>query len=398
MPELRPAIAATPHSGIRRMLEIARTVENPLMLVNGDPNFTTPAHIIDAAAAAAHGGATGYAPGQGLPKLLGAIADKLALRNGVVAAPEQVCITTGACGGLYTTMLLLLDPGDEILLPDPGWSNYLAMVHLLGARGVGYPVGPQTGWRIDPATLEERVSARTKAILVNSPGNPTGDVADAAELEAVLAFAERHDLWVISDEAYDELVFEGRHVSIAALGGGARVASIFSFSKTYAMTGWRVGYVVGPPEFTRQLALHQEPVVSCASTISQEAAYAALVGPQECVGEMVAAYRTRRDRALATLGGFGAVAHRPRGSFFLLIDTRAVCADSWEFTRRLLAATGVGVVPGVAFGPAGEGFVRVSLAVADDVLNEGIGRIGAYLAEAADGAPCGARGRGPDSA
>lgn len=380
MPELRSAISATPHSGIRRMLEIARAVEDPLMLVNGDPDFTTPAHIIEGAAAAARNGATGYAPGQGLGELREAISEKVRLRNKIVAKPDLVCVTTGACGGLYTTLLLLLDPGDEILVPDPGWANYAAMAHVLGAQAVGYPVGSPAGWALDAAQLEGLVTPRTRAILVNSPGNPTGDVAPPDRLSQVLDLAERHDLWVVSDEAYDELVFDGAHTSTASLGGESRVVSVFSFSKTYAMTGWRVGYVVGPREFIRQLALHQEPVVSCASTVSQQAALAALSGPQDCVTQMVASYRARRDLATARLDDFGCAYHLPEGSFFLMVDTRAACPDSWEFTMRLLEQEQVGVVPGAAFGQGGEGFVRVSLSVSHAVLEEGISRIGRFAA------------------
>ncbi len=380
MPELRSHILQTPHSGIRRMLEIARSVPNPIMLVNGDPNFGTPAHIIDAAAAAAHRGATGYAPGQGVAELREAISDKVKQRNGIVASSDQVCITTGACGGLYTSLALLVDPGDEILIPNPGWSNYAAMAHFLGAFSVGYPVGHEASWSLDPARLEAAITPRTKVILVNSPGNPTGDVETSARLSAVLEIAERHDLWVISDEAYDELVFEKSHTSTASLGGEERVISIFSFSKTYAMTGWRVGYVVGPNEFTRQLSLHQEPVVSCASTISQHAALAALRGPQDCVKEMVNAYRDRRDRLVAELDAMGCSYHSPEGAFFLMVDIRSSGLGSWDFAKKLLEQEGVGVVPGAAFGDGGEGFVRVTLAAKEDDLTNGAARIGAMLA------------------
>ena len=379
MPELRSHILQTPHSGIRRMLEFARSVPSPIMLVNGDPNFGTPHHIIDAAAEAAHRGATGYAPGQGVAELREAIANKVEERNGIVASSQQVCVTTGACGGLYTSLVLLVDQGDEILMPDPGWSNYAAMAHLIGASAVGYPVGGAVDWSLDPAVLEAAITPRTKVILVNSPGNPTGAVETSARLSAVLEIAQRHDLWVISDEAYDELVFEGIHTSTAALGGSERVISIFSFSKTYAMTGWRVGYVVGPTEFSRQLSLHQEPVVSCASTISQHAALAALLGPQDCVTEMVNTYRARRDCLTAQLDALGCSYHSPQGAFFLMMDIRASGLGSWEFARQLLEEERVGVVPGAAFGDGGEGFVRVTLAASQEALTEGAARIGAML-------------------
>lgn len=374
MPELRAHLHKTPHSGIRRMLEMAAAVPNPIMLVNGDPNFTTPPHIIEAAATAAHHGATGYAPGGGLADLRAAIAVKVAERNGIVASAEQVCVTTGGCGGLYTSLMLLAGPGDEVLLPDPGWSNYAAMVHVLGARAVGYPAGEAVGWSVDGAALESLITPRTRVILVNSPSNPAGVVEPPERLAAVLEIARRHDLWVISDEAYDELILDDgqRHTSMAALDGADRVISVFTFSKTYAMTGWRVGYVVGPTGFIRQLSLHQEPVVSCASTVSQQAALAALHGPQGCVGEMVAAYRARRDAAVARLDASGCGYVLPRGAFFLMADIGETGQESWDFAAKLLETERVAVVPGAAFGGGGEGFVRISLAVSDDVLARGM--------------------------
>lgn len=379
MPEPRPHILETPHSGIRRMLEFAREVPEPLMLVSGDPNFGTPGHIIDAAARAAHGGATGYAPGEGLAELRAAIAQKVQDRNKVRASPEQVCVTTGACGGLYTSLMLIVDPGDEVLIPDPGWSNYAAMAHVLHAKAVWYPAGEDAGWSIDPDGLEAAIGSRTRAILLNTPGNPTGVVETPETLAAVIDIAERHDLWVISDEAYDELVFDGQGTSTAALGGSDRVLSIFSFSKSYAMTGWRVGYVVGPQRFIQQLSLHQEPVVSCASTISQHGALAALRGPQDCVSQMVDAYRGRRDVVAAQLDDLGCRYVLPQGSFFMMVDIRPTGLDSWTFSHRLLEQEHVAVVPGVAFGPAGEGFIRISLAASVEVLAEGISRFGSMM-------------------
>ena len=342
------------------------------MLVSGDPNFVTPGHIIDAAAAAAHAGGTGYSAGDGPPQLREAITHKLRERNGITVGMEQVCVTTGACGGLYTTLMMLLGPGDEVLLPDPGWSNYAAMVHLLGARGVSYPLHPEQGWGLDLAALEASITPRTRAVLLNTPGNPTGHVTPSDVLSAVLEIAERHDLWVISDEAYDELVFDAEHTSLASLGGGDRVISIFTFSKTYAMTGWRVGYVTGPLDLVRQVSLHQEPVVSCASTVSQHAALAALAGPQDCVADMVAAYRRRRDFVAAELDAGGVPYVLPQGSFFLMADIRSAGEDSWAFSRRLLDEGGVAVVPGVAFGAQGEGYVRLTLAASDEAIAAGV--------------------------
>lgn len=378
MPALAPQILTTPHSGIRRMVEMAGTVDEPLLLVSGDPNFATPPHIVAGAAAAAYGGATGYAPAAGIAPLREAIVDKVRNVNGFEVAVEQVCVTTGGCGGLFTTMLILLEPGDEILVPDPGWSNYPAMAHSLRARAIGYRLDAAT-FALEPAAIEAMITPRTRAIVVNSPGNPTGTIETEPRLRAVLDIARRHDLWVISDECYDQLVFEGRHVSMATLGGAERLITVFTFSKSYAMTGWRVGYVVGPREFIRQLALHQEPVTSGASTISQHAALTALRGPQECVGEMTAAYRARRDVAAAELDEFGVPYVRPTGGFVLMADITPTGLASWDASAALLREERVAVVPGAAFGAHGEGYVRISLAVADAVVAEGTRRLARFV-------------------
>lgn len=375
MPDVRPWVLDTPHSGIRRMLEHARDVESPVMLINGDPNFTTPAHIINGAMEAARDGATGYSPGDGLVPLRDEIATKLRRVNGIDVGRDQVCVTTGACGGLYTTFLVLVGPGDEVLVPDPGWSNYAAIIHVLNGKAVPYPLRPDAGWTLDADALEAAITPRTRAILLNSPSNPTGSVEGAESLRRVLEIAERHDLWIVSDEAYDELVFDAPATSIASLGGADRVISIFTFSKTYAMTGWRVGYVTGPASFVRQLGLHQEPVVSCASTISQNAALVALRGPQDCVGTMVSAYSDRRRLASEILNAGGVPFVDPQGAFFLMVDVRPSGLDSWAYALRALRELGVGTVPGSAFGPRGEGFLRVTLAASDEAISEGLGRL-----------------------
>jgi aspartate aminotransferase len=358
------------------MAALARDVPGALMLVNGDPNFTTPAHVIDAAAAAAHAGRTGYPPSAGYDSLREAIAEKVRVRNGLDAVRDQVVVTTGGCGGLFTSLSILLDPGDELLMPDPGWSNYPPMAHVLHAVPVFYPLARDRGFAVDAAAIEERITPKTRAVIVNSPGNPSGAVDSAADLAAVVAVAERHDLWVISDECYDEIVYDGAHTSTAAAAAGTdRVVSVFTFSKTYAMTGWRIGYVVAPRAFAHELGLAQEPVVASASGISQFAAEAALKGPQDVVAMMVSAYRDRLAAVTTSLDAAGVGYVRPRGSFFCMIDITASGLDSWAFARQLLAEHGVAVVPGAAFGPSADGMARVSLAVDPDVLEAGIARL-----------------------
>lgn len=386
MPTPVERVLTTPHSGIRRMIEIAVQAPSPIMLLGGDPNFTTPDHIIEGAAAAARAGATGYAPGGGIPPLREAIVEKVRERNGAPCTLEQVVVTTGGCGGLFTSLMQMLEPGSEVLIPDPGWSNYPAMAHVLNAVAVGYPLDPDRDMRVDVSALERLVTERTRAVIVNSPGNPTGAVETDTNLRAILEVARRHDLWVVSDECYDELVFDGRHASMAALGDEERVVTVFTFSKSYAMTGWRVGYVVAPPEFANLLSLHQEPVVSCASMISQHGALTALRGPQDCVQEMVAAYRDRRAMAAGELDRRGVPYVWPAGGFFLMVDVSAAGMDSWTFCRGLLDETDVALVPGLAFGACGEGYARVSLASADEHVSEGMRRLAEFVDRLRDAA------------
>lgn len=386
MPTPVERVLTTPHSGIRRMIEIAVQAPSPIMLLGGDPNFTTPDHIIEGAAAAARAGATGYAPGGGIPPLREAIVEKVRERNGAPCTLEQVVVTTGGCGGLFTSLMQMLEPGSELLIPDPGWSNYPAMAHVLNAVAVGYPLDPDRDMRVDVSALERLVTERTRAVIVNSPGNPTGAVETDTNLRAILEVARRHDLWVVSDECYDELVFDGRHASMAALGDEERVVTVFTFSKSYAMTGWRVGYVVAPPEFANLLSLHQEPVVSCASMISQHGALTALRGPQDCVQEMVAAYRDRRAMAAGELDRRGVPYVWPAGGFFLMVDVSAAGMDSWTFCRGLLDETDVALVPGLAFGACGEGYARVSLASADEHVSEGMRRLAEFVDRLRDAA------------
>jgi len=379
MARLASTVAGTPHSGIREMLALARAVPDVLNLGVGDPNFVTPSHIIEAAAQAARDGFTKYPPSEGFASLRQLLAAKVKTRNGLDVTEEHVVVTSGGTGGLFTSLLVLADPGDEILLPDPGWANYPPMAHVLSARPVFYPLDPGRGWAPDLDALASRVTARSKVIVLTSPGNPTGGVHHAEDLTGVLELARRRDIWVISDESYDEIVFEGTHVSAAALGDADRVLTVFTLSKTYAMTGWRLGYVVAPPAVAASLGKAQEPVVGSTSSIAQKAGEAALTGPQDCVREMCDAYRTRRDLAAAVLDGADVGYVRPRGAFYLMVDVSAA-GDSVTFARTLLEREHVSVVPGSAFGPNGEGWVRVSLCIDPDVLSEGLRRLAHVVA------------------
>lgn len=382
--QVRNHLLETPHSGIRRMAYLAATLEDPVGLADGDPNFTTPEHIIAGAAERSRAGSTGYAPGEGFLELREAIVDKLSRVNGVTATPEEVCVTTGACGGLFTGIMLAVEPGRDVLVPDPGWSNYAAMIHVLGARTVPYAVDASTDWRLDPAVVEAAITPETSALILNSPGNPTGVVFDPADLIAVAELAAARGIAVISDEAYDQVVFDGEPFSVASQVQSDQLLTIYSFSKTYAMTGWRIGYAVGPADFVGELSLVQEPVVSSAATISMHGATVALQGPQDCVTDMVSAYADRCRQAMTLLDAEGISYVRPGGSFFIMVDIRDSGLDSWSFATRLVEQHRVVIVPGLAFGQGGEGFVRVSLAAAPETILEGLGRVAETLHELKD--------------
>jgi len=270
----------------------------------------------------------------------------------------------------------LVSPGDGILLPDPGWPNYEMMADTLSARVSRYPLLPDAGYipdleRLDALAAEPGV----KVLIINSPGNPTGAVFPRWVIEELVEIARRHDLYLISDECYEQIVFDGEHVSPGSLDHDGRVLSVFSMSKSYAMTGWRMGYVAGESSLVDLVAKVQEPVVSCATSVTQKAGQAALEGDQSCVREMTASYRARRDMVVDLLGSGGLLINEPKGAFYILADISAASSDSYAFARRLVAERGVAVAPGLTFGPAGAGVVRLSLATDTDQLRTGTQRL-----------------------
>ena len=356
-------------------MALALELPDVIRLEIGDPDFPTPPHIVEAAAEAARAGHTHYAPSIGLTSLRELIAEKVTIRNGLPCRPTQVVVSTGACGALHAILLALLDPGDELLVPDPGWTTYIPMAHAAGVVPVSYPLRRASGFALDPDAIARRIGPQTRAIVVNSPANPTGNVATRDVLAEVLELTRSRGLWLISDECYEDLVFEGEHVSPSSLGPSDNVVSVFSFSKSYAMTGWRIGYAVAPENIAPLLAKAQEPVVSSASTISQKAAEAALLGPQDIIVTMRNAYRNRRDAALALLDEAGVGYVKPQGAFYLMVDIAAAGLSATEFARSLLVDGHVAVVPGDAFGAGGSEFVRVSLAAADESIAQGLSQL-----------------------
>jgi aspartate aminotransferase len=365
-----------PVSRIREVMELAWKDPEAIHLEVGEPNFPTPEHVVEAAHRAARMGLTRYAPNAGIPELREALAEKVARRNGYGASPEQVVVTQGGIQALYLALRALLEPGDEVLLPDPAWPNYRMIAHLLGARVLPYPLLAGGGFLPRLKDLERLVTPRTRAILVNSPSNPLGTVVPGELMEGLLAFARRRDLWFISDEVYDEVVFDDVFVSAGSVAErGYRLVSIYSFSKVYAMTGWRVGYLVAPPGLAGILTGMQEPIISCVNTPAQMAALAAVTGPQEIVREMSEAYRARRDEVLGVLDRGGLPSSRPSGAFYVWTDISEAGMPSMDFARSLIEREHVAVAPGSAFGELGEGYVRLSLASSREDLLEGTSRL-----------------------
>ncbi len=368
-----------PGSGIREIVHLALALPGVIRLEVGEPDFPTPPHIVEAAARAARDGFTRYTPSAGLASLREMIAARYGDRRGHPLSPSQVTVTVGGVQGMAAAFIAVLDPGDEVLVPDPGWPNYAMAARLREAVPVGYPLPAEDGFVPRVEDLEARVSARTKMLVLNSPANPTGAVFPPERAAALVEFARRHRLYVLADEVYEELVYEGRHISPARW-DPERVIGVHSLSKTYAMTGWRVGFVIAGEDISRVIAKIQEPLVSCVSAVAQKAAEAALDGPQECVAQMRDAYRARRDAVVEILRAHGLHRYTPQGAFYILVDIRGSGLPSREFALRLLRERGVAVAPGSAFGERADGYVRVSLASSLDDLREGVSRLCAFAA------------------
>jgi aspartate aminotransferase len=372
MTALSANAAAVPHSGIREIVDLA-SVQKPgdvIRLEIGEPSARTPAHIVAAAVAAAEG-RTGYTSSAGIRELREIASARIARVTGLPVSLEQVVIGQGAVQLLSAAMAALVAPGDEVLIPDPAWPNYEMQALLYGARPVRYPLRPENGFLPDPAEIEALMGPRTRVLIVNSPSNPTGKVVDRLTAEQLVRAAERHGVTVFSDEVYDEIVFNGAHVSLAAMAPQS-VVSIFSLSKTYSMTGWRVGYAAFPDWLAGTVAKLQETFISSLPVASQAAAMAALTGPTDFIAANLADYRARRDSVLADLGAIGLVAPIPAGAFYLL----APLADGADSRRSAidLVNHGVSMAPGTAFGQIARSFLRISLASSAEDLAEGVRR------------------------
>jgi aspartate aminotransferase len=378
---MKPAVSLTarslPRNGIRAIAGLAAGRDDVIDLVLGEPDFPTPPHVIEAAWQAANDGETRYGPGGGLPQLRLLAAEAFSQRSGVATAAEQVLITAGAVQGIFGALRALLEAGQSVLVPDPGWPSYAGQCAILGLKSVPYPLDREAGFEPDLQRLEQlALASRARALIINTPGNPTGAVWSAECVRACVELAERHGLWLVSDEVYDEMVFDGAHCYATSLHHREQIVSVFSFSKTYAMTGWRVGYLVASREVATLIMKVLELEISCPATPSQHGALAALSGSQACVEKMRRAYRDRRDLATAMLIDAGMYVTSPRGAFYALADVSAAGEDSTALAIALARQKdGVACVPGDAFGYEGRGLLRLSLAASGAELAAGIARI-----------------------
>jgi len=344
----------------------------------GEPDFDTPKPIIEAAFQAASEGMTHYTASGGMLALRTKIAQRLSEELKTTVSPEEIVVTSGSMEALLLAMLVTLDEGDELLLPAPYWPNYPAHAMIAGAKIRPLRLEAKNGFKPSPVTLEKTVSERSKALLLNYPHNPTGATLEKEDLRELAEFIERHDLLVFSDEAYSDLVFDGAPFhSIASLPGmKERTVVLRTFSKSYAMTGWRVGYLAGPQPVAEKAAKLHEHTSACTSSVSQMAAMKALDLQAEIPAKMAATYEKRRNLLLNSLKQIpGITAFKPRGTFYVFADVTAFDMTSLELSRFLLKQAHVAVAPGTAFGPEGEGFIRICFANSADNIREGVSRM-----------------------
>jgi aspartate/methionine/tyrosine aminotransferase len=348
----------------------------------GEPDFDTPAHVVEAGVQALRAGHTHYTPSAGIPALRQAIAQHIGRTRDIEVLPEQVVVTPGAKPIMFYTILALLQQGDEAIYPNPGFPIYASMINFVGARPVALPLREEKGFRFDTDEFRSLVTDRTRLIILNSPHNPTGGVLTDDDLQVVADVARERNIVVLSDEVYERIRYDGRHASIAALPGmQARTVLLDGFSKTYAMTGWRLGYGVMPVDLAERVNKLMVNSNSCTAAFSQLAGIAALEGPQDDAARMVAAFRERRDMIVAGLNRIsGFRCALPRGAFYVFPNVQGTGRSSKALADHLLQSAGVAVLDGGCFGRYGRGFLRISYANSIENIQLALERIAAAVA------------------
>lgn len=373
----------SPQSGIRKMFGLAAKMTDLANLGIGEPDFATPPEIVEAAVRALREGATKYTSNAGIPPLREVIMEKLSRENNLPGTPDNVIVTAGACEALILCLMAVIDPGDEVIIPDPCWSNYMGEIHLAGGKAVPARTNKEDRFHLKASTVKSLLTEKTRVLFLNTPSNPTGAVLDMADLEELAALAVEHDLTVVSDEPYEKLVYDGRrHISIGSLPGMAeRTLTVNSFSKAFAMTGWRVGYVHGPEEVVAAMVKLHESFSSCVNSAAQFASIEAMQAGAAATAAMVESYRKRRDLLVEGLNTIpGVECLLPEGAFYAFPDFSSFGKSSADMALDLLTHAKVVAVPGDAFGEAGEGFLRMCYAASEETLEKAVERIRKYLA------------------
>ena len=381
---LAERVNAVPPSGIRRFFDIAAEMDDVISLGVGEPDFDTPSHIVEAAITALRAGRTHYTSNYGTSELRAAIATMLKERSGVSYDPAtEIIVTIGASEAVDLAIRGTINPGDELILPEPSYVAYLPAVVFAGGVALPIPTRAADGWRLDPAEVE-RVAPKAKALFLGYPANPTGATLDEATRTELARIAVAHDLLVISDEIYDRLVYEGpAHRAISAYPGMKdRTILIGGFSKSYAMTGWRIGFMCAPaPIIAGLVKIHQYAIMS-APTIAQDAALEALRNGEGPLEEMRLAYARRRQIVLDGLAALGLPTGAPKGAFYAFPDISSTGMSDEAFAEGLLMEEHVAVIPGSAFGASGKGHVRICYATSEEKLREALVRIGRFVEKA----------------
>jgi len=338
----------------------------------GEPDFDTPQHIKEAAIESLKAGFTHYTASKGIIELRQAIAEKCKKENGIDCTPDEVLVTPTKLG-IYETIMAFIEEGDEVIIPDPGWVSYVPMVHLAGGKPVLVKLKEEEDFRMTPEAVHEAMTPKTSMILVNSPSNPTGTVMTHQDHKGIADLAHDHNVQVLTDEIYEKLVYEGKHTSIAAMDGMyERTITLNGFSKAYAMTGWRIGWLVAHKEMMKQIDKVQQHSLTCCTSFAQMGALAALKGPQECVVNMREEFHKRRDYMVQRLNSSGLFECRMPSGAFYAFPRYHMKMPSLELAEKLLMNAHVGMTPGSAFGEGGEGYLRISYANSMENLKNGM--------------------------
>ncbi len=379
-------VTSLEHEGAYAVLAQAQALEaqgrDIIHLELGQPDFPTPANVSEAGIQAIRDGQTRYTPSAGIVRFREVIADYAGRQRGIAIRPEQVVVSPGTKPGLFFPPLALVSPGDEVIYPDPGFPTYSAVIKVTGGVPIPIPLREENSFSFDLDVFDAKISDRTKLIILNSPSNPTGGVIPFDDLKHIAEQAKKHNAWVLSDEIYGRLVYDGLSVPyISAFDGmQERTVIVDGFSKTFAMPGWRLGYMIAPVALAERLELLVTHSAGCTAAFTQIAGIEALTGPQDVVATMVAEYSRRRDRVLELVNAIpGVHAQKPQGAFYVFPNVKSFGLSSKEIARRLLEEAGVAVLSGTDFGPGGDGYLRLAYATSMEKIEAGIERMAQFF-------------------